>query len=672
MSTFSLKRWLLAALLVAPLTGFAQSTPPSVAAKAADISVEAFFRHSAYDNVTLSADGKMIAATAPVKGRRNLVVIDIEKRRAAALTSFDKFDVSSLRWVGPRRLLFSVGDRQEATGRFNFKGQYAIDADGQNLRELISDDPNRRGPRLRVDTVFAAATEEDPRAVVAMYERSRDYVDVYKLDFKTLRFELLSFDSPGRVGHWVLDSTHVPRVAVRDEPRERNGAPQYSTVWVRSAADAKWAKVFTESSWRDGDSFDPIGIDADDRTLYLAHNQGRERMAVYKYDLQTGKMGDLVAEDPIVDINISDADVRLLRDSKTRQVIGLSYQGPKPTTIWFDEKMKQRQQRIDATFAGANNRMSFSSDGAVALIYSESDVNPGAFYLWHQTTDKIELIAKTRDWLDPKLMAERRVIRYTARDGMPVMAYLTVPRGVDAKNLPLIVNIHGGPQVRAYRWAEWGRWPEAQFFASRGYAVLEPEPRGSTGFGRKHLTSAFKQWGGTMQDDLTDGALALVKDGIVDRNRMCLHGGSYGGYASLQGLVKEPDLFKCANSFVAVTDLELIKTLGYSDTNEVGDYTENEFLIWIGDPKTDAQLFQTRSPARNAQAIKGAVMLTMGSDDQRVPLRHGTDMRDALIKAGKSVEWKVYADEGHGFNREENVIDFYTRSVNFFDANLKK
>jgi dipeptidyl aminopeptidase/acylaminoacyl peptidase len=240
---------------------------------------------------------------------------------------------------------------------------------------------------------------------------------------------------------------------------------------------------------------------------------------------------------------------------------------------------------------------------------------------------------------------------------------------VPAKDLPLIINIHGGPWVRGYTWVEWGRWPEAQFFASRGYAVLEPEPRGSKGYGLKHFTSHVRQIGQAMQDDITDGALDLVQKGIVDRNRICLSGGSYGGYATLQGLVREPDLFKCGNAFVAVSDLGLWQEVAWSDTAQDTDFNflSNEFVYWIGDSKADKAYFDRNSPARNADKIKVPLMLTMGSDDVRVPLVHGEQMRDAMIKAGKRVDWKVYTDEGHGFNKEANVVDFYTRTMQFFD-----
>jgi dipeptidyl aminopeptidase/acylaminoacyl peptidase len=244
---------------------------------------------------------------------------------------------------------------------------------------------------------------------------------------------------------------------------------------------------------------------------------------------------------------------------------------------------------------------------------------------------------------------------------MEIPAWVTVPKG-GGKNLPLVVNIHGGPWGRAYGWdTGWGRWPEAQFLASRGYVVLEPEPRGSLGFGRKHYTSSFKQWGRTMQDDLTDGALHLVREGLVDKERMCLHGGSYGGYATLQGLVKDPDLWKCGSALVAVTDLGLMQDIVYSDTAMETEFYEEDFPYMVGDNDKDRALFDEVSPARNAAKIKAKLLLTMGSNDVRVPLAHGDAMRSAMEKAGKPIEYVVYVGEGHGYNKDENVFDQYRR-----------
>ena len=302
------------------------------------------------------------------------------------------------------------------------------------------------------------------------------------------------------------------------------------------------------------------------------------------------------------------------------------------------------------------------------MIESRSATNPGGYFLYDAESRQLEQVSKSRDWLPPALMSKRKFIKYKTRDGMEIPAWVTIPNGSDGKNLPLVVHIHGGPWVRAYRDIQWGRWPDAQFLASRGYVVLEPEPRGSTGFGKKHYTASFKQWGLAMQDDITDGALHLVKEGIVDKSRMCLYGGSYGGYAALQGLVKDPELWRCGVALVAVTDLSLQQSVAWSDTSRRSDYLETDFKRYVGDKDRDRERFLQTSPAMNADKIKAPVLLAMGGLDERVPQIHGTAMRDAMRRAGKPMEYVVYSDEAHGFNKTENVVDFYTRVERFLAA----
>jgi len=222
-----------------------------------------------------------------------------------------------------------------------------------------------------------------------------------------------------------------------------------------------------------------------------------------------------------------------------------------------------------------------------------------------------------------------------------------------------------------YGYNGWDR-PEAQFLASRGYAVLEPEPRASDGFGKKHMQAGFKQWGRAMQDDITDGVLHLVKEGIVDKGRVCLYGASYGGYATLQGLVKEPDLFKCGIAFVAVSDLVELLTSNESDTNMM---TKIDFSIsqykQLGDPRADREMLVANSPVHHAKRIKAPLILAMGQIDQRVPLVHGRSMRSALEEAKVPHEYIVYDSEGHGWNKDENVFDWYKRVEKFLAQHLK-
>jgi dipeptidyl aminopeptidase/acylaminoacyl peptidase len=676
---------LVGCLIAGSSLAFAQTTATKTYANARDVPTEVFFALEDYRAVRMSPDGKRFAAIAPYRGRGNLVVIDIDTRKAQGITASDRWDVFAVRWIGNNRLYFTVADGDEVNGRPKLRGIFSINADGTDLREIAGYDNATLGLKGDlIDEVLAPVGGDSPEAFVSMNGRSRESADVYKYNFKTGRKELVSFDSPGRVAGWLLDSKNRPRVAARSSGRAATGKPMMEQFVYRGPDGGTWQVLFENAIYTGDELFGVCGFDKEEKLLYVTARQGEDKAGLWLFDPNQKKFLKKLISDPIVDLECalrsaddgdsSGGNGSLLVDQITEEIIGFEYQADRVKRVFFDGKRDPFYERITASFPGQEVAFRWNKDRNRASIKVVSDTNPGEWYLYSKDKDQVEFVARAREWVKPTMMAQRQFIVYTARDGMKIPAYLTLPRGVPAKNLPLIVNIHGGPWTRSYGFSEWGRWPEAQYFASRGYAVLEPEPRGSTGWGRKHLSSSFKQWGLSMQDDITDGALHLVKEGTVDKSRMCLHGGSYGGYASLQGLVRDPGLFKCANSFIAVTDLGLFQTIAYSDTAQNLDFNffENEFKVLVGDRSADAALFQANSPARNAEKIQAPVRLTMGSDDVRVPLAHGERMRDALVKAGKPIEWKVYAGEGHGYTKLSNIIDFYEGSIAFFDKHIGK
>jgi dipeptidyl aminopeptidase/acylaminoacyl peptidase len=647
------------AVLVLPGVAAARKNP-------ADIPIETFFKRAQFSQMSLSPDGRRLAALTPLNGRNNLVIVDLDKRTREVITAFEKIDAADIYWVNSKRLCLSAVDGQVVSGEPNYKGTYCINVDGSDLRNFTT--VTSAGGTQRGFIPLAPAGDDSDELIVGMRERSRRSTDVYRFNTVTGRSRLLTSDSPGDVEQWVLDRNLVPRVAVSVPERRNNDAPRIATVWHRASADAKWEKLWEYGvSWVDDDQYEPIAFDFDNQTLYVATNKGRDKAAIYAYDTKSKQMGNLLLEHPLMEVRDG-----LVFSQVRKKLVGVNLDADKPITVWTDPDLNRVQKAMDATLAKTVNNVHFARDNEKrALVFSHSDTDPGTYHLYDDEKKKLETIARTRDWIDPSLMAERRFITYKTRDGMEVPAWVTIPKA-GGKNLPLVVNIHGGPHVRAYHWTSWSRWPEAQFFASRGYVVLEPEPRGSRGWGRKHYTSSFKQWGLTMQDDITDGALHLVKEGLVDKDRMCLHGASYGGYATLQGLVKDPDLWKCGSAFVAVTDLGLMQEIQYSDTALLSDYYEAEFPRIVGDRSKDKAQFDRTSPARNAASIKAPLLLAMGSSDVRVPLAHGDAMRGAMERENKKLEYVVYTGEGHGFNKDENVFDFYRTLEKFFADNLKK
>lgn len=614
------------------------------------IPVETFMRRGEFGSMSISPKGNRLAATVPFKGRDNLVVVDLDKKTRNVITSFEKDDVINFSWVNNDRIFLRVADGRDALGRVTYRGTFAIDIDGSNVRELT---------KLRgLAPLRTIPGDTEGEIYVTMRERARATADMYKLNTKTGKYQLISFEAPGEVSSWVLDWNDVPRVAFTTDVDTTE-----TTVWYRETAESKWTELFKNPPDNAQDSIDPLGFDSDNRTLIVSSNVGRDKYAVFKYDPAAKKIGALIFEHPLIDVQDG-----LIWNRAKKTLVGVRYSADVNATKWFDPEMDLVQQQIDATLKATNNTLTFASDteNRKILISSTSDTDPGRYYLFDGAKKTLEPLPERRPWLNPEHISPRKYMPYAARDGLNIPAWVTIPKGTSGKNLPLIVHVHGGPNARSYSANPWGGYMESLFFANRGYVVLEPEPRASTQFGRKHLSAGYKQWGKAMQDDLTDGIMHLVKEGIVDKNRVCIYGGSYGGYASLQGIVKDPDLYKCSMPWIAVSDLLMLQTEMTSDSNNSRFNMDLFYNRTIGNRKTERDLLTTVSPVYNAKVIKTPVLLVMGSDDVRVPLKHGTDMKKALDDAGVKNELVVYTAEAHGFNKQENIVDFFRRAENFF------
>ena len=305
-----------------------------------------------------------------------------------------------------------------------------------------------------------------------------------------------------------------------------------------------------------------------------------------------------------------------------------------------------------------------AEDKFIVRVYSDRSL--GAYYIYDKTADKLTKIADIGPWLKAEELAEMNPIEYKSRDGLTIQGYLTLPNGYTmetAKDLPVVVNPHGGPWARD----SWGFNPEIQFLANRGYAVLQMNFRGSTGYGRKFWEDSFKQWGLTMQDDVSDGVKWLVSKGIADPKRVAIYGGSYGGYATLMGIVKDPDQYAAAVDYVGVSNM-------FTFMNTIPPYWKpmlDMFHEMVGDPKKDSALLASVSPVFHVDRIKTPLFIAQGANDPRVNKAESDQMVEALKKKGVVVEYMVKANEGHGFHNEENRFDFYRAMEKFLGAHLK-
>ena len=452
---------------------------------------------------------------------------------------------------------------------------------------------------------------------------------------------------------WALDASDVPRAALT-----LNGEMQ--ALHVRDAAGAPWRKV-AEFNQFDGTAVAPLAFDKAGNLYVSGRLAGRDMSAINRFDWAKGAP----ESEPLVSVKGFDIESGLLFDADGEHLIGVRYEAETEATHWLDPKWAARQAAVDRALQGKANLLSGKPDGPI-VIRSYSDTSPARYYLMDPLLGKVSLLGASRPWVDEKHQSPGDFIRYVARDGLNIPALLTLPKGKEAKALPLVVLVHGGPFVRG---VPWGWYQDRQFLASRGYAVLEPEFRGSQGYGWKHFKSGWKQLGLAMQDDLADGVEALVKRGIVDRNRVCIAGASYGGYATVFGLIKHPEIYKCGVSWVGVTDIELLYTVGWSDT---GNNAESLLGLsrLFGDRQKDKEQLRATSAVAQAVRLKAPLILAYGREDVRVPYDHGEQLRDALKGKNDQVDFVVYSGEGHGWRLLDTNVNFWNRVEKFLNQHI--
>ena len=632
------------------LAAFLALAAPALAQPIAD-----FFRPAQYADMKISPDGRHIAALAPVGGRQNIVIITVSPRGARPLSGLSSRDVVDFWWINDRRILYRTGSIGVRDIDYRGGGLFAVDIDGKALRLLGegSDEVGSSGIRIAAYRTLHLVRRlpgdgDDIIAQEHVAEHDRSYSGpLYRVNTRTGRRELLSAGAPdsGTGESWIVDSNGVPRVLT---------ATSRGTVRVhyRAGPDAPWVKLQERSLHKPG--WSALALADDGKSLIVAARDEGDRSALRRYDPVTQAMGEVLAAHPQVDLR----GVMYERDGR---VLGTRFNADRPGVAWFDPRLARIQRDIDGALPDVATWLSWSQDLSTVLVATRSDVSPGAFYLYDVKAGKLEWIVDRAPWIDPAKMAPTRPVRYAARDGLSISAYLTLPRGRQGR-LPMVVVVHGGPWVDG---AGWTYDREAQFLASRGYAVLQPNFRGTTRYGWKHFAASFGQWGGTMQDDVEDGVRWAIAEGIADPSRVCIYGGSYGGYAVMMGLAKTPDLYRCGVNIVGVTDLDLFLDATWSD------YAYSDFISYsVKEMMGDRAKWKDNSPVKMADRIKAPVLLAYGSVDRRVPIEHGTRMRDALERAGKPHQWMVMHGEGHGFRDMKSIEAYYGAVEKFLAEHL--
>lgn len=642
-------------------------------AHAAPLTVEAMLGVPSYAETQLSENGRYLAVLTPVKGRVNLSVIDLETRKSLARVEIPGADIRGIQWLGNERLLFSMEQIGRAgVRRFNTGGLFMVSRDGKEQRKLFPTAQEWfkvRAHRFVYYSVAGLIPGQGDEVLVTANDIDEHSFDVYRFNVTNGKRTLLSPKRPARVQAWLLDANQVPRVALSSHENSTE-----RTTWYRASDDAPWKPLWRASTTR-GDMTVALHLEADGRHLVVASNAGRDTMALYRYDAHAGERKELLAEHPRFDLGATASGEvigDMVWDAAGRDVLGVRIDIGEPTTLWLDESHQRLQALIDGALPGLRNVFARSLDGTRTLVTSYSDRQPTRWHVLDEKTGQMEALFASRPWLDNGAQVAMKPVFYTTRDGLAMLAYVFEPPGrKPGERVPAVVLVHGGPWTESVPWGPGSRaFQEAQLLASRGYAVIAPNFRGTTGLGKHIYQSARGQFGLTMQDDIEDATDWLVAQGIADAQRICLSGASYGGYAALMGLVKTPAKYRCAVSGLPVTDLAVLMTSGWSSISK----NEAPRLYWtemVGDPATQTPQLNAVSPAWQAHRIQGRVMLYGSVDDTRTPIEQMELMRSALRAQGQEPRWLVKYGEGHGFSGSENLRELYQQKFDFLAQSLK-
>jgi dipeptidyl aminopeptidase/acylaminoacyl peptidase len=598
------------------------------------IPVEDFFKNPESTGYDLSPDGEHLAFLKPWQNRLNVHVQKIGEEEVTRITSATERDIAGYMWANNERIAYV----QDTAGDENFR-VYAVDIDGSDFKELT--------PFEKVRASIIDELENDPEhMLIDMNKRDARVFDVYRININTGEMEMIA-QNPGNITGWMTDHDGNLRIALTTD------GVNTSVLYRDTEKDDFQAMITTSFK----ETLNPLFFTFDNKNLYVASNIGRDKEAIYEYDVQNKKNIKLLYEHPDVDVN------SLMRSDKRKKITGTYYYTEKLHYHFFDEDREKLQLDLEKRLPGYEARVSsMSKDETKVLVRTFSDRSLGAYYYLNRSTNEFMKLVDVSPWLSEDEMAEMKPISYTSRDGWTIHGYLTLPKGFKSKNLPVIINPHGGPWARD----TWGFIPEVQFLANRGYAVLQMNFRTSTGYGRKFWEAGFRQNGLAIQDDITDGVKWLIDQGIADPDRVGIYGGSYGGYCTLAGVAFTPDLYACGVDYVGISSW-------FTILEGIPPYWEpmrEMFYEMVGHPEKDKELLEKTSPLFHADKIKAPLFVAQGANDPRVNIKESNQIVEALKKRGVEVEYMVKDNEGHGFRNEENRFDFYRAMEKFLAKHL--
>ncbi|WP_372931286.1 alpha/beta hydrolase family protein [Shewanella putrefaciens] len=644
-----------------PISTFAADTANPNALSQAQL----FSKGSEYSNVKISPTGKYLSAITSVDGKKVLLVLDAQTKKLLNAIRFpSNAQVGDYEWANSERVVLAKEYLKGWIEAPQYYGELmAVNADGSRPTYLFgfNSGEQQTGSNIKKNTAINATAfildplpdDERYMLVNAIPWNNESTLnielsqDVYRVDlYSGVRKRVLG--SPIGQARFMTDHEGEVRFVAGEDGKN------ITKVFYRQ--NGEW--VNTDKLNLGLTDFSPISFADNKNTIYAAGRTQGETLGVYKINLETGDKKEIIQDE-----NVDPSNFWI--NGTNKQLYAVEFENGYPSYAFVDSEDSHAKLLKDliGVLPGYQVRIvSETRDAEKLVVLAFNDRNPGDYYVFDTKKLKLEYLAAAKKWLDPEQMAEVKPINFTSRDGKTLHGYLTLPFGKEAKNLPLVVNPHGGPHgVRDW----WGFDSQNQYLASQGIAVLQVNFRGSGGYGDQFERAGYQKWGSDIQHDIIDATQYVIDQGVADKERICIAGGSFGGYSALQSAVLAPDMFKCAIGMAGVYNLELMFNKGDVARRSAGTSYLKEVL------GQDKAVLKAMSPSENVDKLKANILLVHGGEDERAPIEQLESLEKAL-KAHKYPYQKLVMDnEGHGFYNDEHRAKYYEQMLSFLSTNLK-